>query len=132
MYKEEKSFVKEKKRKEKLAAIPPVEKMTKKQKNSANSSSAIAQSRSEYMREYQAREKTLQNTLLMRSLMTNRKIALIHQVLLPNLYQSTHERISSTEKKNIAKYPLNEEFNDKQKNSANSSSATAKSLSEYT
>ncbi|GFX50527.1 uncharacterized protein TNCV_614561 [Trichonephila clavipes] len=43
----------------------------KKQKNSANPSSATAKSRSEYMREYRARKKTLQNTLLMPSLMTN-------------------------------------------------------------
>ncbi|GFW30832.1 uncharacterized protein TNCV_4089521 [Trichonephila clavipes] len=42
-----------------------------KQKNSANSSSATAKSRSEYMREYRRRKKTLQNTLLMPSLMTN-------------------------------------------------------------
>ncbi|GFW16259.1 uncharacterized protein TNCV_4264241 [Trichonephila clavipes] len=54
-------------RKKKLAASP-VEKVTKKQKNSANSSSATAKSRSEYMRECQAREKTSQNTLLMPSL----------------------------------------------------------------
>ncbi|PRD32765.1 UNVERIFIED_CONTAM: hypothetical protein NCL1_19496 [Trichonephila clavipes] len=40
----------------------------------------------------------------------NRKIMQIHQVLLPNLHQSTHERISSMEKKNIAKYSLNAEF----------------------
>ncbi|GFW62224.1 uncharacterized protein TNCV_4421131 [Trichonephila clavipes] len=39
----------------------------------------------------------------------NRKIMQIHQVLLPNLHQSTHERISSMEK-NIAKYSLNAEF----------------------
>ncbi|GFW73098.1 hypothetical protein TNCV_832171 [Trichonephila clavipes] len=58
MHKEEKSFVKEKKRKEKLAASP-VEKVTKK---------------------------------------NPRKIVKI-QVLLPNLHQSTHERISSMEKK---------------------------------
>ncbi|GFV45824.1 uncharacterized protein TNCV_2321841 [Trichonephila clavipes] len=40
----------------------------------------------------------MQNTLLMPSLMTNRKIVQIHQVLLPILHQSTHERISSMEK----------------------------------
>ncbi|GFV84257.1 hypothetical protein TNCV_3039171 [Trichonephila clavipes] len=61
MHKEEKCFVKEK---EKLAASP-VEKVTRKktQKNIANLSSAIAESPSEYMREYRARKKkTLQNT----------------------------------------------------------------------
>ncbi|GFV21355.1 hypothetical protein TNCV_2371121 [Trichonephila clavipes] len=79
------------------------------QKNNANSSSATAKPRSEYMRKYQARKKTLQNTLLMPSLMTNRKIGQIHQVLLPNPHQSTHERISTMEK-NIAKYTLNAEF----------------------
>ncbi|GFV54563.1 hypothetical protein TNCV_955461 [Trichonephila clavipes] len=42
-----------KKEKEKLEASS-VEKVTKKQKNSANSSIATAKSRSEYMREYQA------------------------------------------------------------------------------
>ncbi|GFU97495.1 hypothetical protein TNCV_1913501 [Trichonephila clavipes] len=47
----------ERKKKGKLAASP-VEKVTKKpQKNSANSSSATAKSRSEYMREYEARKK---------------------------------------------------------------------------
>ncbi|GFV82389.1 hypothetical protein TNCV_643501 [Trichonephila clavipes] len=46
MHKEEKSFVKEKK-KEKLAERP-VEKVTKKQKNSANSLSTAAKSPSEY------------------------------------------------------------------------------------
>ncbi|GFV91643.1 hypothetical protein TNCV_4762081 [Trichonephila clavipes] len=97
----------ERKKKEKLAASP-VEKMTRK-KNSANSSSATAKFRSEYMREYQAWKKTLQNTLSMPSLMTNRKIVQIPQVLLPNLHQSSHERISSMEK-NIAKYSLNSEF----------------------
>ncbi|GFV78810.1 hypothetical protein TNCV_4079101 [Trichonephila clavipes] len=51
IHKEEKSFVKEKE--EKLASSP-VEKQTKKQKNSANSSSATAKSRSEYMKEYRA------------------------------------------------------------------------------
>ncbi|GFX09423.1 helitron_like_N domain-containing protein [Trichonephila clavipes] len=65
IHKEKKSFVKEK------LASSPVEKETKKQKNSANLSSATAKSRSEYMRECRARKKTLQNTLLMPSLMTN-------------------------------------------------------------
>ncbi|GFW86331.1 hypothetical protein TNCV_4331151 [Trichonephila clavipes] len=69
MHKEEKSFVKEKK--EKVAASP-VEKVTKKttekQKNSAYSSSAAAKSPSEYMREYRARKKRLQNIILMPSL----------------------------------------------------------------
>ncbi|GFU85626.1 hypothetical protein TNCV_1719171 [Trichonephila clavipes] len=45
-------------------------KKIKKQKNIANSPSATAKSQSEYMREYRARKKTLQNTLLMPSLMT--------------------------------------------------------------
>ncbi|GFT67831.1 hypothetical protein TNCV_4518081 [Trichonephila clavipes] len=49
----------ERKKKEKLAASP-VGKVTPPQ-NSANSSSATAKSRSEYMREYQAQKKTLQN-----------------------------------------------------------------------
>ncbi|GFW13968.1 transposable element Tcb2 transposase [Trichonephila clavipes] len=57
MHKEGKNFVKEGKKREKLAASP-VEKVTKKtQKNSAYSSSATAKSRSEYMREYQVRSK---------------------------------------------------------------------------
>ncbi|GFT08792.1 uncharacterized protein TNCV_663371 [Trichonephila clavipes] len=60
MHKEEKIFVKEKKRK--LAASPhTVEKVTKKP----------------------------------------RKIVQIHQVLLPNLHQSTHERLLSIEKKKL-------------------------------
>ncbi|GFW75546.1 uncharacterized protein TNCV_4427291 [Trichonephila clavipes] len=46
------------KQKEKLAASP-VEKETKKQKNSANSSSATAKSRSEYIIEYQARKNNI-------------------------------------------------------------------------
>ncbi|GFY24944.1 uncharacterized protein TNCV_2691351 [Trichonephila clavipes] len=53
MHKEEKSFVKEKK--EKLAASP-VEKVTNKQKNIANSSTTT-QSPSEYMIEYRAQKK---------------------------------------------------------------------------
>ncbi|GFU17042.1 uncharacterized protein TNCV_2479881 [Trichonephila clavipes] len=65
-YTEEKSFVKE----EKLASSPVEKKKTKKQKNIANSSSATAKSQSGYMREYRAGKKTLQNTLLMPSLMT--------------------------------------------------------------
>ncbi|GFW53412.1 uncharacterized protein TNCV_3927911 [Trichonephila clavipes] len=59
-----KEFRERKKKEEKLASSP-VEKETKKQKNSANSSSAAAKSRSENMREYRARKKTLP------SLMTN-------------------------------------------------------------
>ncbi|GFW00141.1 hypothetical protein TNCV_2914231 [Trichonephila clavipes] len=51
----------------KKLASSPVE---KKQKNIANSSSATAQSQSEYMKGYRAGKKTLQNTLLMPSLMT--------------------------------------------------------------
>ncbi|GFT31586.1 hypothetical protein TNCV_609591 [Trichonephila clavipes] len=57
MHKEEKSFVKEKKKERKLAASSQSkesDKKKKKQNNCANSSSAIAKSRSEYMREYQA------------------------------------------------------------------------------
>ncbi|GFV00619.1 hypothetical protein TNCV_3066691 [Trichonephila clavipes] len=46
-------------------------KSDKKKNNSANTSSATARFRSEYMRVYQARKKTLQNTLLMLSLMAN-------------------------------------------------------------
>ncbi|GFS62780.1 uncharacterized protein TNCV_3202071 [Trichonephila clavipes] len=52
IHKEEKNFVKEKKRK--LAASPSRKSDKKTQKNKANSSSATAKSRSEYMREYQA------------------------------------------------------------------------------
>ncbi|GFY31125.1 uncharacterized protein TNCV_4360321 [Trichonephila clavipes] len=48
----------ERKKKEKLAASP-VENVTKNQKYNANSSSATAKSRSEYMREYQARKKNI-------------------------------------------------------------------------
>ncbi|GFX08981.1 uncharacterized protein TNCV_4165601 [Trichonephila clavipes] len=74
MHKEEKCFVKERK-KEKLAASP-VKKVTRKkqektQKNIANLLSATAESPSEYLREYRAwkkKKKTLQNTLLMLSL----------------------------------------------------------------
>ncbi|GFU79323.1 uncharacterized protein TNCV_2138461 [Trichonephila clavipes] len=62
----------ERKKKEKLAASP-VEKVTRKeqgkktQKNIANLLCATAESPSEYMREYRAQTKTLQNTLLMLS-----------------------------------------------------------------
>ncbi|GFX79746.1 ATP-dependent DNA helicase [Trichonephila clavipes] len=49
----------------------PVEKESKKQKNSANSSSTTTKSRSEYVREYRARKETSQNTILMQSLITN-------------------------------------------------------------
>ncbi|GFY24919.1 uncharacterized protein TNCV_2691101 [Trichonephila clavipes] len=67
MHKEEKKFVKEKYI-ENLAESH-VKRLTKNRKNNANSSSAGAKSRSEYMREYQARKKkTLQNTILMPSL----------------------------------------------------------------
>ncbi|GFU61309.1 uncharacterized protein TNCV_5033541 [Trichonephila clavipes] len=59
-----------KEKKEKLEASP-VEKVAKRQKNSADSPSATAKSRSEYMREYRARKKALQNTLEMPSLMSN-------------------------------------------------------------
>ncbi|GFW50429.1 hypothetical protein TNCV_2887341 [Trichonephila clavipes] len=63
-----KEFRERKRKKEKLAASP-VEKVKKrKKKKNANSSSATAKSRSEYMREYQARKETLQNTSLMPSL----------------------------------------------------------------
>ncbi|GFS84459.1 uncharacterized protein TNCV_4606431 [Trichonephila clavipes] len=51
------------KEKKKLAASP-VKKVTKKKKNIVNSLSAIAKSPSEYKREYRARRKTLQNTLV--------------------------------------------------------------------
>ncbi|PRD28975.1 UNVERIFIED_CONTAM: hypothetical protein NCL1_30808 [Trichonephila clavipes] len=62
----------ERKKKEKLAASP-VKKVTRKkalknQKNIANLLSATVESPSEYMREYLALKKTLQNTLLMLSL----------------------------------------------------------------
>ncbi|GFW76290.1 uncharacterized protein TNCV_1580691 [Trichonephila clavipes] len=68
LYKEEKSFVKEKKRKtssksSRKSDKKPPEKYCKFIK-------APTKSRSEYMREYRARKKTLQNTLLMPSLMT--------------------------------------------------------------
>ncbi|GFX26444.1 uncharacterized protein TNCV_950421 [Trichonephila clavipes] len=56
MQKEEKSFVKEKKRK---TSSKPSQKSDKKLKNNANSSSATAKSRSEYMRECQARKKNI-------------------------------------------------------------------------
>ncbi|GFU28885.1 uncharacterized protein TNCV_470181 [Trichonephila clavipes] len=47
--------------------------------------------------------------------------------------RSEYMREYQTRKKNnIAKYSLNTEFNDKHKNSANSSNATAKSPPEYT
>ncbi|GFY32090.1 uncharacterized protein TNCV_2622271 [Trichonephila clavipes] len=77
MHKEEKCFVKERKKK-KTSSKSPVEKVTRKkqsknktktkQKNIANLLSATAESPSEYIREYRARKKTLQNTLLMLSL----------------------------------------------------------------
>ncbi|GFV86457.1 uncharacterized protein TNCV_2156501 [Trichonephila clavipes] len=64
----------ERKKKEKLSASP-VEKVTRKkatttkpQKNIANLLSATVESPSEYMSEYRARKKTLQNILLMLSL----------------------------------------------------------------
>ncbi|GFV48384.1 uncharacterized protein TNCV_64541 [Trichonephila clavipes] len=56
-------------RKKKKLAASPVEKVTrKKQKTIANLLSATTESPSEYMKEYRARKKTLQNTLLMLSL----------------------------------------------------------------
>ncbi|GFU67986.1 uncharacterized protein TNCV_2823291 [Trichonephila clavipes] len=60
------------KKKEKLAASP-VKKVTRKkqkktQKNISNLLSVTAESPSEYMREYRARKKTLQNNLLILSL----------------------------------------------------------------
>ncbi|GFU86665.1 uncharacterized protein TNCV_2880851 [Trichonephila clavipes] len=61
MHKEENSFVKEKKTTNKSSR-------KKNQKNIANSLSPTAKSTSEYMREYRARKKTLQNTVLMLSL----------------------------------------------------------------
>ncbi|GFT85209.1 hypothetical protein TNCV_496661 [Trichonephila clavipes] len=64
MHKEEKSFVKRKKRKTSSKSSRKSDKKT--QKNSANSSNA--KSPSKYIREYRARKKTLQNTLLMPSL----------------------------------------------------------------
>ncbi|PRD22268.1 UNVERIFIED_CONTAM: hypothetical protein NCL1_49534 [Trichonephila clavipes] len=90
MHKEEKSFMKEKKRKTSS-------------KSSRKSDRKIVQIHKCYCQisEYtisSMKKRTLQNTLLMPSLMTNRKIVQIHQVLLPNLQQSTHERILSTEK----------------------------------
>ncbi|GFW40396.1 uncharacterized protein TNCV_1019541 [Trichonephila clavipes] len=72
MHKEEKCFVKERK-KEKLSTIP-VEKVRSKkqgeksQKNIANLLSATAVSASEYMKKYRSLKKTLQNTLLVLSL----------------------------------------------------------------
>ncbi|GFW64249.1 hypothetical protein TNCV_2415001 [Trichonephila clavipes] len=61
----------ERKKKEGKLASSPVEKETKKQKNSAHSSSATAISRSEYMEEYRAHRKKHCKILLMPSLMTN-------------------------------------------------------------
>ncbi|GFX70040.1 uncharacterized protein TNCV_4614791 [Trichonephila clavipes] len=58
----------ERKKKEKLTASPVKKVTKKKKKNIANSLSATAKSSSEYMREYRAWKKTLQNILLMLSL----------------------------------------------------------------
>ncbi|GFU74302.1 uncharacterized protein TNCV_4168911 [Trichonephila clavipes] len=69
MHKKEKSFVKGKRKKlQRKFSRKSDKKKKKKQKNNANSSGATAKSRSEYMREYQARKKPLQNTLLLPSL----------------------------------------------------------------
>ncbi|GFX94630.1 uncharacterized protein TNCV_3088591 [Trichonephila clavipes] len=92
MHTEEKSFMKEKKKKTRSKSS---QKVTKNRKKIENPLRDNAKARSEYMREYQARKKTLQNTRLVSDLMTNRKIGQFHQNPLPNLHQSTHERISS-------------------------------------
>ncbi|GFX00999.1 uncharacterized protein TNCV_4579651 [Trichonephila clavipes] len=86
---------KEFREKKKLAANP-VEKVTKKkiiqihQVQLPNLHQSVHEKISST---HTSTKKTLQNTLLMPSLMTNRKIVQIHQVLLPNFHQSTHERI---------------------------------------
>ncbi|GFW31108.1 hypothetical protein TNCV_2576901 [Trichonephila clavipes] len=83
MHKEEKSFVKE--RKKRKTSSKSSRKSDKKQKNSANSSSATAKLRSEYMREYRVRKKTLQNTLLMRCLMNNEGNAIETLLMTPQI-----------------------------------------------
>ncbi|GFW95992.1 hypothetical protein TNCV_4174191 [Trichonephila clavipes] len=62
-----KEFRERNKKKKKNLQQVQSKKQQQEQKNRANSSSATAKSRSEYLREYQARKKTMQNTLLMPS-----------------------------------------------------------------
>ncbi|PRD25083.1 UNVERIFIED_CONTAM: hypothetical protein NCL1_41909 [Trichonephila clavipes] len=69
----------------------------KKQKNNVNSSSATAKSRSEYMREYQARKKTLQNTLLMPSLRNGNAIQTLLMTAQINTDFVNHPVPSTTE-----------------------------------
>ncbi|GFY23542.1 uncharacterized protein TNCV_1038411 [Trichonephila clavipes] len=66
-------------RKKKKLATGPDKKMTKKttQKNIANSLHSTAKSPSEYMRDYRAWKKTLQNTLLMLSLKNGNTIEIL-------------------------------------------------------
>ncbi|GFV40299.1 hypothetical protein TNCV_3629971 [Trichonephila clavipes] len=69
MHKEEKRIMKEKRKTNIYSSKSS--RISDTPENSANSSSATAKSRLEYMREYRARKKTLQNTLLMPSSKTN-------------------------------------------------------------
>ncbi|GFU51006.1 uncharacterized protein TNCV_4461981 [Trichonephila clavipes] len=92
MHKEEKSFVKERKNSSESGR-----KSDKKQKNNANSSSATAKSRLEYMRKYLARKKTLQNTLLMPSLRDGNAIEILLMTAQINKDFVSHPLPSTTE-----------------------------------